>query len=694
MGSTWLDELNPPQRQAATHPGGPVLVIAGAGTGKTKTLACRVAWLIEQGVAPESILLLTFTRRASAEMLARAGHISGKGATGRVWGGTFHATANRLLRQYGRALGLSPEFTVMDQSDTADMMNLIRGDLGLGEGKRRFPQKATLASIYSRAVNSRTKVGAVVQKHFPWCQAELVGIREIFEAYTRRKREQQVLDYDDLLLYWNALMSTDAGKQAAGRFEHVLVDEYQDTNVIQAEILQGMRRDRREIMVVGDDAQSIYSFRAATIRNILDFPAQFPGTSIVKLEQNYRSVQPILDASNALMAGSAMGYAKTLFSARHGGGKPSIVTCQDEDEQCDTVCDRVLLKREEGIPLREQAVLFRAGHLSDSLEVELTRRNIPFVKYGGLKFVEAAHVKDMLAILRLLENPGDEMSWYRVLQLFDGVGPGAARRVIEALKAPDQAQDGPATPLGVLLHRPPQVPEPAAEDFASLRAAMADCLGVPLPETGAASARSGELSAAAQVERIRRFYEPVFTRVYDNPQVRLRDLDQLEQIAAGYTSRAQFLTDLTLDPPASTQDLAGPPLLDEDFLILSTIHSAKGCEWDVVHIIHVSDGVIPSDMATGSAEEIEEERRLLYVAMTRARDELNLYFPLRYYHRGRGFTDRHTYAQVTRFIPVADRHLYETVSVHTTPADETGSASAAVAAVNPVDEMLNDLWKE
>jgi DNA helicase-2/ATP-dependent DNA helicase PcrA len=690
MSASWIDELNPRQREAATCGDGPVLVIAGAGTGKTKTLACRVAWLIDRGTPPDRILLLTFTRRAAAEMLARAGRLTGKGTSSQVWGGTFHATANRLLRQFGRSLGLSPEFTVMDQADSADVMNLIRGELGLGNTRKRFPAKNTLAAIYSRTINSRTKLAAVVERCYPWCKDELEGIRQIFEEYTRRKRAQQVLDYDDLLLYWNLLCAqAGTGDVVADLFEHILVDEYQDTNVIQAEILQGMRRRCGNLMVVGDDAQSIYSFRSATVRNILDFPQQFPGARVVTLEQNYRSIPPILDASNAVMEDAAERYTKNLFSERRGREKPLILTCLDEAEQANEVSERVLRKREEGIPLREQAVLFRAGHHSDALEVELTRRNIPFVKYGGLKFMEAAHVKDLVAILRLLENPADELSWYRVLQLLSGIGPASARRIMDALYSSEQATA--ESPLHVLIVRPPAVPEAAQEEFDALRAAVADCLGVELP--GGGSAAPGEpLSPASQVERIRRFYEPIFQRMYDNPVVRLRDLDQLEQIAAGYESRTQFITDLTLDPPTSTQDLAGPPLLDEDYLILSTIHSAKGCEWDTVHLIHAADGMIPSDMATGDSEEIEEERRLLYVAMTRAKNTLNLYFPLRYYHRARGRSDRHSYAQLTRFIPESAYALYERGSAHAVRREEQPAAEAPPGGPEALDAMLKDLF--
>ena len=683
-----LADLNEAQRRAATHGDGHLLVIAGAGTGKTKTLAARVAHLIESGVSPERILLLTFTRRAAQEMLARAGRAVGRGAAGNVWGGTFHSVANRLLRQHGRAVGLSTEFTVLDQSDAADVLDLIRGELGLGESRRRFPKKGTLIAIYSRMVNSRTRLAEVTENYFPWCHSEVEGIRTLFEAYTRRKREQNVLDYDDLLLFWHALLGTGHGPRVAAQFDHVLVDEYQDTNSIQAEILlrlAGGEGKRPRVMVVGDDAQAIYSFRAATVRNILDFPAQFGGAETVTLEQNYRSTQPILDASNAVIARARERYTKNLFTTQLEGEPPRLVTCQDESGQCDAVCEFVLGRLEQGTPLREQAVLFRAGHHSDQLEVELSRRNIPFVKYGGLKFLEAAHVKDMVALLRLMENPSDELAWRRVLLLLEGIGPSHARRMSDHLLGRLTTEDDRGV-LRRLEEEPPEAPQGAVEEFGSLRSLL-------LQERAALPAgKPGR--PAEDLERIRRFYEPVFRRVYDHAEVRLRDLEQLEQIAQGYSSRSQFLTDLTLDPPASTQDLAGPPLLDEDYLILSTIHSAKGCEWDAVHVLHCSDGIIPSDMATGSPEEVEEERRLLYVAMTRARKSLTLYFPQRYYHHPWGRSDRHSFAQLSRFLPDEILPLFNRVT-HAAPGDEPPPVAAegapASSVTQAVDALLGDL---
>ena len=689
MSAHWLESLNEQQRDAVTHGDGPLLVIAGAGSGKTRTLVARLAQLIERGVPPDQILLITFTRRAAAEMLSRAARMTDPAVAKSVWGGTFHATANRLLRIYGSAIGLDSDFTVMDQSDAADMMNLIRSELGLSKSAKRFPRKDTLVKIYSRTVNAQERLSDVLDRYFPWCSHASDGIREVFENYTGRKRDGHVVDYDDLLLLWQVLAAAPGvGQAIAERFDHILVDEYQDTNVIQAGILAAMRRKNRNICVVGDDAQSIYSFRAATVRNILDFPTHYAEARVVKLERNYRSTTTILDASNAVMSHARERYTKELWSDRQSDIRPVLHSCHDEPDQCAQVCDRVLAHLEQGIPLMRQAVLFRTGHHSDQLEVELAKRKIPFHKFGGLKFIEAAHVKDMLAFLRILENPFDEISWFRVLLLMDGVGPRSAQRVIDELQTVVQRSDSDArersvredsagedgagedsaradspresrarkdgasksssggepvrSPMVRLLLDPPQLPPGARRQFESLRQTLADCLGIALEsvneqdivenieenkgqtseeageETGDAPKDVAELPLASQIDRLRQFYEPIFEQRYDNAPMRLRDLDQLHHIAAGYSSRSKFVTDLTLDPPESTSDLAQPPYLEEDYLILSTIHSAKGCEWDVVHIIHAADGMIPSDMAVGDDDGGEEERRLLYVAMTRA----------------------------------------------------------------------------
>jgi DNA helicase-2/ATP-dependent DNA helicase PcrA len=682
-----FDDLNAAQREAVTHDEGPLLVIAGAGSGKTTTLARRVARLIERGERPERILLLTFSRRAAREMLSRAERLTGERSTGRVVGGTFHAVANRLLRLHGRPLGLHPDFTVLDQSDSADVMNLIREELGYAARERRFPRKETLAAIYSRSVNAGRKLGDVLARHYPWCLDEADGIRGIFEAYTTRKRTQNVVDYDDLLLFWKALAtSPEGGPRLAASLEHILVDEYQDTNALQADILEGMRPagTSRNLTVVGDDAQAIYGFRAATVRNILEFPQRFPGAAIVRLEQNYRSAPPILDASNAVIALSPQRHEKTLWSARPDGRAPTLRTCLDEAEQCDAVCRTVLEHREEGVALRHQAVLFRAAHHSDLLEVELARRNIPFVKYGGLRFMETAHVKDALALLRVLENPRDEVSWFRALQLPDAIGPATARRLLDELGVRSPLDDS-RSPLLRFLEVPLRVPREAVEGLRSLREALADC-------AAGGSGAAAPLPPAAQLERLRAFLGPVFARRYESPSARLRDLEQLELLASGYEDRGPFLAELALDPPSSTGDLAGPPLLDEDHLVLSTIHSAKGLEWYVVHVIHAADGMIPSDMATGDEDEIEEERRLLYVAMTRARDALHVYFPMRYYRRPRGLEDPHSYAQLSRFLPPQVRRTFVEVASEVS-LEHPGDRSPAIGAVE-VDAFLAGLWSD
>jgi DNA helicase-2/ATP-dependent DNA helicase PcrA len=707
----WLDELNPAQRQAVTHGDGPLLVIAGAGTGKTKTLACRVAHLIDRGVSPGRILLLTFTRRAAAEMIKRARHITGQGAAGQVWGGTFHAVANRLLRIYARAIDLPDDFTVIDQSDAGDVMNLIRNELGLAKGKRRFPKKATLVKAYSYTVNAQKPLRETLESHFPWCQEDLEPMGQIFEQYLHRKTQNHLLDYDDLLLYWKMLTAVPGvGEKVADRFDHILVDEYQDTNAVQAQIIRGMRKKYDNIAVVGDDAQSIYAFRAATIRNILDFSEHFPNATTVTLEQNYRSTRPILAASNAVMEQARERYTKELWSKRQSEQKPILVNCEEESDQTDAVCRAVLTHLEEGITLMQQAVLFRAGHHSAELEVELARRNIPFHKFGGLRFIEAAHIKEVLAYLRILENPYDQISWFRILQLMDGIGPRTARRIMDELvsdaetgapaegtgedhvsvagdttrPAPptakgDRESGSVRTPLERFLAHPPVVPPAAREQFSAMRDAFADCSG----------SAAKNVSVTVQIERITRLYKPILERTYDNSAARLRDLEQLEHIASRYRSRGRFITDLTLDPPSSTADLAGKPFLEEDYLTLSTIHSAKGCEWDVVHIIHAADGMIPSDMAVEDEAGIDEERRLFYVAMTRAKDFLYVYFPLRYYHRRFALGDGHTYAQLTRFIPDTVRKLFEQ---RVASSDKEHDADAL--DVDKPAEVKDRLWQD
>jgi DNA helicase-2/ATP-dependent DNA helicase PcrA len=643
----YLDGLNAEQRCAVEHgvagPGpniaGPLLVIAGAGCGKTSTLAHRVAHLMVHGADPSRILLLTFSRRAASEMQRRVDRIVasalGQGAGGQhspmLWSGTFHAVGARLLRRYAHAIGLDPAFTIHDREDSADLMNLVRHELGFCDKAQRFPLKATCLAIYSRAVNAVQPLDRVLARQFPWCAEWKDDLQRLFGGYVEAKQRQGVLDYDDLLLYWGELMGVpELALDVGGHFDHVLVDEYQDTNALQAKILLRLKPTGAGLTVVGDDAQAIYGFRAATVRNILDFPAHFePPARVVTLEQNYRSTQPVLTASNAVIGLARERFTKNLRTQRGSGAKPALITATDDAAQVDCVVSAILENREAGTPLKEQAVLFRTAHHSAMLEIELTRRNIPFVKYGGLKFIEASHVKDVLVVLRWAENPADRVSGFRALQLIDGIGPATAGKVLDrmAIRSPADA---------LTTFQPPARASHAWHDLVELLHRL----------------RGSAAGWPAELDLVRQWYQPHLERRHADAMVRAADLDQLQRIAAGYGSRAHFLTDLTLDPPSASSNESGTPRLDEDYLILSTIHSAKGQEWRAVFVLNVVDGCIPSDMATGSAEEIEEERRLLYVAMTRAKDWLMLLVPQRFYvHQQARRGDKHLYAVRTRFIP-------------------------------------------
>jgi DNA helicase-2/ATP-dependent DNA helicase PcrA len=627
----WLNELNPQQYEAVTHIDGPLLVVAGAGSGKTRALAYRVAYLISHGVSPDRILLLTFTRRAAEEMLRRAALVteSSNSVTSRVWGGTFHSFANRILRMYSQTADLSPDFTVIDRTDAEDLLDVIRNNMAFSQKESRFPRKSTCLAIYSRRVNGNEELETILKRVFPWCEMWKEELKALFREYVERKQRQNILDYDDLLLYLYYLLQNDeAAESIGGRFDHILVDEYQDTNKIQAGILIGMRHLNHNIMVVGDDAQSIYGFRSATIRNMLDFPKQFPGTTIVTLEQNYRSIQPILDSTNRVIGQAQERYSKDLWSERIGEQRPKLITCIDENHQDDEVIRLILDHYEQGVPLHKQAVLFRAASHSNSLELALTRKNIPFHKYGGLRFLETSHVKDLISFLRILENPRDEIAWFRVLQLLNGIGPVTAASVF------DHIQSNGFNPSTISSFK---VPVAARKEIIEFGALLSDLTNM------------GDENPGVQINRIHQFYKPILWRNYENAEPRENDIEHMGLLAAGYKSRRQFLTDLILDPPTSTGDLAGPPIKDEDWLVLSTIHSAKGLEWDVVYLIHAADGCLPSDMSTGTDEEIEEELRLTYVAMTRARDFLYVLWPQRYYLRPFGLSDRHNYAQCSRF---------------------------------------------
>ncbi len=676
--SSWDTTLDAAQLEAVNHGDGPLLIVAGAGTGKTTTLAHRVARLIERGANPSRILLLTFTRRAATEMLSRVDTITGAAArpgrprASRITGGTFHSAAAYLLRAHARDTGLSPSFTVLDRGDAEDLMHACRTDLGLGSagGERRFPHKSTCLDIYSRCVNAREPLADVLATRFPWCRESAEGLSRLFDEYTDRKADQHVLDYDDLLLFWHALLLSPAGERVRARFDHVLVDEYQDTNVLQAEIVSALRPDGSGVTAVGDDAQAIYSFRAATVRNILDFEERFPGATVVTLERNHRSTGPVIAVGNALMTEAHEGRDKTLVPVRPGGAPPSLVTCVDEHEQAVWVADRVLAHREEGVPLQRQAVLFRAAHHAAALELELGRRDVPFVKYGGLKFVEAAHVKDLMAVLRLAENPFDRTAGLRVLGLLPGIGPKAAAALASALA--DAGGDFEVWAAA----RVPTAAAAAWPDFVTLMRGLAGAAPHELP---------------AQVHAARIFYAPLCRMRYEAAEQRLGDLERIEAMASRFPTRDRLLAELAIDPPAYTQDLAGPPLLDEEYLVLSTIHSAKGLEFDAVFVIHAADGNIPSDMSCGSAEEIDEERRLLYVACTRARDWLAVTVPLRYYVQPSGGSDRHGYAQPSRFLTPLVRGCFTAEQ----PGDTArGADGQLIPAPDPIDprSSVRALW--
>jgi DNA helicase II / ATP-dependent DNA helicase PcrA len=683
-----MAELNAQQREAASHGTGetagdtrPLLVIAGAGSGKTNTLAHRVANLIAHGADPQRMMLLTFSRRAAQEMERRVGgvlqRVLGLPATQTLpnlpWSGTFHSIGARLLREYAGRIGLEESFTIHDRGDAEDLMGMVRHDIGLSETKNRFPLKGTCLGIYSRVLNTREPLDRVLQQTYPWCSQWESQLKNLFGAYAEAKQQQNVLDYDDLLVFWAEMMAEPALAQEVGaRFDHLLVDEYQDTNRLQSEIILAMKPTGQGVTVVGDDAQSIYSFRGATVRNILDFPNQFTQPArIVTLERNYRSTQAILDASNAVIGEARERHAKNLFSEKTSSHRAQLLLVPDEAQQARWVADQVLRQREAGSSLKSQAVLFRTSTHSAALELELARRNIPFVKFGGLKFLEAAHIKDMLAVLRFAQNPRGRMAGFRVTQLIPGIGQATATRLLDAMSEAAQ-------PCEVLRQFEP--PGQAREEwlqFGQLYAKLRDP-GMAWP---------------ADLELAKNWYLPQLERLHDDAQVRKLDVEQLVRLAAGYSSRERFLTELTLDPPQSTSDQSGVPHRDEDYLILSTIHSAKGQEWKAVHVLNVVDGCIPSDMATGSTEEIEEERRLLYVAMTRAKEHLHLLVPHRFYvTQQAGGGDKHVYASRTRFISEAIARNFERIT-WPEAAGDTVAAQLPQAPLLQVRARARAAWR-
>jgi DNA helicase-2/ATP-dependent DNA helicase PcrA len=685
--TAYLEKLNDRQREAVEYGvgdaggSGPLLVIAGAGSGKTNTLAHRVAHLIVKGADPRRILLMTFSRRAASEMGRRVERICRQvvGENAAImrdalhWAGTFHGIGARLLRIYAEQIGLNVDFTIHDREDSADLMNLVRHELGLSKTESRFPTKGTCLAIYSRVVNAESSIGEILKSAYPWAIGWEEELKQLFAAYVDAKQAQNVLDYDDLLLYWAQMVSDpELAQDIGGRFDHVLVDEYQDTNRLQASILLALKPDGQGLTVVGDDAQSIYSFRAATVRNILDFPEAFAPkpADIITLDRNYRSTQPILAAANGVIDLARERFTKNLWTDRCSEQRPMLVTVRDESDQSHYIVEQVLANREIGIALKQQAVLFRTASHSGALEIELTRRNIPFVKFGGLKFLDSAHVKDLLAALRFAQNPRDRVAGFRLLQMLPGVGPQTAGKILDTIATDPE-------PLISLAEIPP--PPRTGDDWPAFIAMLS-------------ALRKAEGGWPGEIGQARLWYEPHLERLHEDAETRKADLLQLEQIAGGYPNRERFLTELTLDPPDATSDQAGVPLLDEDYLILSTIHSSKGQEWRSVFMLNVVDGCIPSDLGAGTTAELEEERRLLYVGMTRARDSLSLITPQRFFTYGQNTQgDRHVYASRTRFIPKNLLPLFEITSWPKLSAARAERSKASVRM--DVGARMRKMWR-
>ncbi len=667
----WDDGLDEAQLQAATHGDGPLVILAGAGTGKTRTLTSRVACLLERGVAPQRILLLTFTRRAAEEMLARAAALASTREAQRPRGGTFHAVAHQQIAAYADVLGLPSGFGVLDPAGSCDLMDLVRGDHDLNGTAARFPRTATLVDIYSRCINNERPLREIVPAEYPWCEPHLDAIAGLFRDFTARKRRSALLDFDDLLLSWRALLRHPSlGHDLAAGVSHVLVDEYQDLNSLQVEIVQLLAPGGKGLTVVGDEAQAIYGFRGSDPVHLRRVVESFPGATLIRLERNFRSRQAVLDSANVLRPGRPGDAEIRLESTRGTGTKPTLRRCYDAGSEARAVVHRILEAHERGVPLRHQAVLVRAGHHSDLIEVELSVRKVPYRKYGGLRFLEAAHVKDFVAAGRLLDNPADDVAWYRVLRLHRGVGPGRARGLLEHVHR-HTTESLSAWPELVALAPP------------LCRGELSQSL--PVLAEAVSCTRAGE-----RAERVLQALRPLVLERYDDAAPRLGDLERLVGSASVTDDFSDFLAQLTLDPPASTGDLAADPHLDEDYVVISTIHSAKGLEWPIVYLPHLVDGAVPSDMALRSTAGLEEEKRLLYVAVTRARDELHLYAALRMPHHRRALDDRHSFAPISRFLD--DDAVEATLSIED---ERQGSGRANRHELGPgirIDVDLDPLW--
>ena len=630
-------ELNPSQYEAATTRDGPVLVLAGAGSGKTRTLIFRVARMIEEGVDPACLLLLTFTRRAAEEMIQRAEALMG-GRCDKVTGGTFHSFANTVLRRYASLLGFANAFTILDRGDSEDAINLIRARLGLDKKARRFPRKQTIAEIISLAANKTTSVAEVLDSQFPHLFSELDDLGRIEEYYRQYKRERSLLDYDDLLTHLRELLRIhpEVAERLSHTYRYIMVDEYQDTNRLQAEIVRLLAHSHNNVMAVGDDAQSIYSFRGATVRNIFEFPDLFPDTKVIKLEENYRSTQPILDLSNEIILQAKERYTKNLFTKKDSGFQPALIEADSERYQSRFVAQKILELREEGVPLTEMAVLFRSSFHSFDLEIELSKRDLPFVKRGGFKFIETTHVKDVLAHLRVLANPQDAVSWHRVLLLLEGVGPKSSDKILShVLGGADQVQR--------LADYPGRgAVKTEVQKLAAALRTVAD----------------PDLQPREQIDLIVQYYLPILKQHHrDDYPKRQKDLEHFSIITERYRSLNRLLSDMALEPPnSSVGDVLATDKDEEGVLTLSTIHSAKGLEWHSVFIIWAVEGRFPS-LYNKEDDELEEERRLMYVAATRAKENLFISYPINIFDRATGMV----LSKPSRFLEDIPRRILKPV---------------------------------
>ena len=665
--TNWDEGLTDAQRAVATHGHSPLIVIAGAGTGKTRALIARVAYLLSRGTPADRILLLTFTRRAADDMLARAAFLARLTGNRRTQGGTFHSVAHRYVAAHAPSLGLNPGFGILDPAEATELMDILRADHDLSGTRERFPRAATLVEIYSRCVNRGASLSEVVPVDYPWCAPHVDNMASLFRAYSHRKRDTSVLDFDDLLLNWRAILADDVlGPTVSSQFDYVLVDEYQDVNGLQVDIVRHLTPQGRGLTVVGDEAQAVYGFRGADSKFLRELILEHADATVMTLEQNFRSRQAILDVANEVRP-RGDGPSIRLHTERGPGVTPVLRHCHDAPGEARAIVDDILEAHEDGLELREQAVLVRAGHHSDLVEMELTARRVPFRKYGGLKFLEAAHVKDFIAAARLAANPHDELAWYRVLRLHQGIGTARARALLDEvrLSSSDPLESWPT----LVARAPVATREQLATTLSALHAAR---------DVTTAGERSDAVFAAIRA---------LIHEHYVDAPSRIMDLERLASAAQSIDDLGSWLAEITLDPPHSTSDLAGPPHIDEDFVIISTIHSAKGLEWSNVHIPHVIDGNIPIDMALGSPEGLEEERRLFYVAVTRARERLNLYAPLRMPHHRHSALDRHSFAPISRFIDgVVREHL---VVEEQTPVRL--GVGAVHSVTSPVD--LDALWR-